>query len=43
MTSIISQNQRGFIQGIQIKECIYITYEVINLLHNKAFLDVIWR
>ncbi|MCH87787.1 RNA-directed DNA polymerase (Reverse transcriptase) [Trifolium medium] len=37
MPNIISKQQRGFIQGRQIKECVCLTSEAISLLHNKAF------
>jgi len=37
MKNIISPEQRGFIQGRNIKDCIYITSEAINQLHNKSF------
>jgi len=34
---IISKEQRGFIKGKQIKECICLTSKAINMLHNKSF------
>lgn len=37
MPSIISKEQRGFIQGREIKDCICLTSEAINLLHKKSF------
>ncbi|GAU35456.1 hypothetical protein TSUD_364120 [Trifolium subterraneum] len=37
MPIIISKEQRGFIHGRNIKDCIGLTSEVINLLHNKSF------
>jgi len=37
MNSIISPHQRGFIQGRNIRDCICVTSEAINHLHNKAF------
>ncbi|PNX83757.1 ribonuclease H, partial [Trifolium pratense] len=37
MPSIISKEQRGFIQGRNIKDCICLTSEAINLLHKKTF------
>ena len=33
---IISPNQYGFVQGIQIHDCIGIAYEAINLLSKKV-------
>jgi hypothetical protein len=37
LPSIISCEQRGFIKGRQIKDCICLTSEAINMLHNKSF------
>jgi hypothetical protein len=37
LPEIISKEQRGFIKGSQIKECICLTSEAINMLHNKSF------
>jgi len=37
MKSIISDEQRGFIQGRNIRDCICTTSEAINLLHNRYF------
>ncbi|PNX82112.1 ribonuclease H, partial [Trifolium pratense] len=37
LPSIVSKEQRGFIQGRNIKDCICIASEAINLLHNKTF------
>ena len=37
MNNIISPQQRGFIQGRNIRDCICVTSEAINHLHNKAF------
>lgn len=37
MKSIISKEQRGFIQGRNIRDCICTTSEAINLLHNRCF------
>jgi hypothetical protein len=37
MPSIISPEQRGFIQGRLIRDSICLTSEAINLLHNKAY------
>lgn len=34
---IVSENQRGFIQGRHIGECICLTSEAINLLEKKSF------
>ncbi|MCI07528.1 RNA-directed DNA polymerase (Reverse transcriptase), partial [Trifolium medium] len=39
LPSIISTEQRGFIKGRQIKDCICLTSEGINLLHLKFFGD----
>ncbi|CAJ2645555.1 unnamed protein product [Trifolium pratense] len=35
--TIISSNQRGFIPGRQISDCICLTSEAINMLNNKNF------
>ena len=37
MNNIISVEQRGFIQGRNIRDCICVTSEAINQLHNKSF------
>jgi len=37
MPHIISKEQRGFIRGRNIKDCICTTSEAVNLLHKKAF------
>jgi hypothetical protein len=37
LPSIISKEQRGFIKGRNIKDCICLTSEAINLLDKKAF------
>jgi hypothetical protein len=37
MPLIISEEQRGFIQGGNIRDCICTTLEAINLLHNRSF------
>jgi hypothetical protein len=37
MPHIISKEQRGFIKGRNIKDCIFLASEVINLLDKKAF------
>jgi ribonuclease HI len=37
MPSIISPEQRGFIHGRLIRDCICLTSETINLLHNKSY------
>jgi len=37
MPNLVSNHQRGFIQGRRIKDCICITSEAINILHNSAF------
>ncbi|GAU23976.1 hypothetical protein TSUD_327770 [Trifolium subterraneum] len=37
LPNIISKEQRGFIKGRQIKDCICLTSEAINMLHNKAY------
>ncbi|MCI03301.1 RNA-directed DNA polymerase (Reverse transcriptase), partial [Trifolium medium] len=37
MPNIISKEQRGFIQGRQMKDCICVTSEAINLMHKKAY------
>lgn len=34
---IISENQRGFIKGRQITECVGIAYEIINMLDKRSF------
>lgn len=39
MPAITSVQQRGFIKGRSIKDCICLTSEAINLLHKKIF----WR
>ena len=37
MPAITSVQQRGFIKGRSIKDCICLTSEAINTLHNKSF------
>jgi len=37
LPSIISKNQKGFIQGRNIKDCICLASEAINLMHKKSF------
>ncbi|GAU40289.1 hypothetical protein TSUD_362690 [Trifolium subterraneum] len=37
LPDIISKEQRGFIKGRQIKDCICLTSESINMLHHKSF------
>lgn len=37
MSNIISTNQKGFIKGRKIVDCICLTSEVINMLLNKVF------
>jgi hypothetical protein len=37
LPSIISNEQKGFIKGRHIKDCICLSSEVINLLHKKSF------
>ncbi|CAJ2645220.1 unnamed protein product [Trifolium pratense] len=37
LPNIISKEQRGFIKGRQIKDCVCLTSEAINMLHNKAY------
>lgn len=37
MQHIISKEQRGFIKGRNIKDCIFLDSEAINLLDKKAF------
>jgi hypothetical protein len=37
MPSIISQEQRGFIKGRNIKDCICLASEAINLLNRKSY------
>lgn len=37
MKNLISPEQRGFIQGRNIRDCICVTSEAINHLHHKAF------
>lgn len=37
MPSLISRQQRGFIHGRNIKDCIFIASETINLLDTKSF------
>ncbi|PNY16800.1 ribonuclease H, partial [Trifolium pratense] len=37
MPTIISKEQRGFIQDRNIKDCICLASEAINLLHNKSY------
>jgi hypothetical protein len=37
MPDLVSDEQKGFIHGRNIKECLCIASEAANLLHNKAF------
>jgi hypothetical protein len=37
LPSIISKEQRGFVNGRNIKDCICLTSEAVNLLPKKAF------
>ncbi|MCI11700.1 RNA-directed DNA polymerase (Reverse transcriptase), partial [Trifolium medium] len=37
LPNIISKEQRGFIKGRQIRDCICLTSEAINMLHKKSF------
>ena len=37
MPAITSVQQRGFIKGWSIKDCICLTYEIINVLHKRSF------
>ncbi|GAU48962.1 hypothetical protein TSUD_406700 [Trifolium subterraneum] len=37
MPTIISEEQMGFIHDMNIKDCLCIASEVVNLLHNKSF------
>jgi hypothetical protein len=37
MPAIISIQQRGFIKGRSIKDCICLSSEVVNVLHKKTF------
>jgi len=37
MPNLISKQQRGFTQGRHIKDCICLTSEAINVLHNRSF------
>jgi len=37
MPAITSVQQRGFIKGMSIKDCICLTSEAINVLHKKSF------
>ncbi|KAK2424264.1 hypothetical protein QL285_034644 [Trifolium repens] len=37
MPSLVSVEQKGFIHGRDIKDCLFIASEAANLLHNKAF------
>ncbi|MCH80548.1 ribonuclease H protein [Trifolium medium] len=37
MPSIVSEEQKGFIHGRNIRDCLCIASEAANLLHNKAF------
>jgi hypothetical protein len=37
LPSIISKEQRGFIKGRQIKDCICLTSEIVNMLHKKSY------
>jgi hypothetical protein len=37
MPTIISEEQKGFIHGRDIRDCLCIAYEAANFLHNKSF------
>ncbi|XP_024630529.1 uncharacterized protein [Medicago truncatula] len=37
LPTIISKNQKGFIQGRNIKDCLCLASEAINLLHKKSY------
>jgi hypothetical protein len=37
MPSIISEEQKGFIHGRDIRDCLCIASEATNFLHNKSF------
>lgn len=37
MPNLISMEQRGFIEGRNIKYCIFLAFEVSNIMHNKNF------
>ncbi|PNX88269.1 ribonuclease H, partial [Trifolium pratense] len=37
LPSIISKEQTGFVKGRQIKDCICLTSEIINMLHKKSY------
>jgi hypothetical protein len=37
MPNLVSAEQKGFIQGKDIKDCLYTVSEAANLLHNKSF------
>jgi hypothetical protein len=37
LPSIISEEQMGFIQGRNFKDCLCIASEAANLLHNKSY------
>ncbi|PNX96059.1 ribonuclease H [Trifolium pratense] len=37
LPDLISNEQRGFVQGRQIKDCILLTSEAINMLHQKSY------
>jgi hypothetical protein len=37
MPTIVSEEQKGFIHGMDIKDCLCIASEAANLLHNKSF------
>ncbi|CAJ2663194.1 unnamed protein product [Trifolium pratense] len=37
LPDLISKEQRGFVQGRQIKDCILLTSEAINMLHHKSY------
>lgn len=36
LLTIVSQEQIAFIQGRQLKDCVSLTYEVVNILNNKC-------
>jgi len=37
LPSLVSNNQKGFIQGRNIKDCVFLASEAINLLHKKTY------
>lgn len=41
MPTLISFEQRGFIQGRNIKGCVCLASEVINIMHHKSFVGTL--